>query len=166
MPGCYQDPRCPGSNKQNLFLINGPIYYLLCRLSGYCCSERRLNIIKGQKGLTVIFQPADRKAVVARGVTLLEAARKAGVVITTRCGGKAACLMCKVSLEGQALASVRPPGDIERRKLGSLLDNGVRLACQTPVWEDVTVSVPEDPLKAAVRRKLEAARRGEEEELW
>jgi len=28
------------------------------------------------------------------------------------------------------------------------------------------VTIPEDPLKAAVRRKLEAARRGEEEELW
>lgn len=122
--------------------------------------------MKTQKGLTVEFQPAGRKAVVARGVTLLEAARKAGVAITTRCGGKAGCLMCKVSLEGQSASSVRPPGDIERRKLGSQLEAGVRLACQASVMEDVTVSVPEDSLKAAVRRKLEAARRGEEEELW
>ncbi|MDQ0192999.1 2Fe-2S iron-sulfur cluster-binding protein [Paenibacillus wynnii] len=122
--------------------------------------------MKSQQGLTVIFQPDDRKAVVPRGVTLLEAARKAGVAITTRCGGKAGCLMCKVRVEEQDASAVRPPGDAERRKLGSLLHQGVRLACQTAVWENVTVTVPEDPLKAAVRRKLEAARRGEEEDLW
>ncbi|MCL6602396.1 MAG: 2Fe-2S iron-sulfur cluster binding domain-containing protein [Paenibacillus sp.] len=122
--------------------------------------------MKTQKGLTVVFQPEGRKAVVPHGVTILEAARKAGVVITTRCGGKAGCLMCKVKVEGQEAAAVRPAGEAERRKLGSLLHNGVRLACQTAVWEDVTVIIPEDPLKAAVRRKLEAARNGEEEELW
>jgi len=122
--------------------------------------------MKSQKGLTVVFQPGDRKAVVPRGVSLLEAARKAGVTITTRCGGKAGCLMCKVRLESQDAAAVRPAGEIERRKLGSLLHNGIRLACQTAVWEDLTVNVPEDPLKAAIRRKLEAARRGEEDELW
>jgi len=122
--------------------------------------------MKSHKGLTVVFQPDGRKAVVPRGVTLLEAARKAGVAITTRCGGKAGCLMCKVTVEGQNAESVRPPGDVERRKLGGLLDQGIRLACQAAVWEDLTAQVPEDPLKAAVRRKLEAARRGEEEELW
>ncbi|GGF75301.1 hypothetical protein GCM10010912_20600 [Paenibacillus albidus] len=122
--------------------------------------------MKPQQGLTVVFEPTGRKAVVPRGVSLLEAARKAGVTITTRCGGKAGCLMCKVKLSAADAAGVRPPGDIERRKLGSALDEGVRLACQAAVWDDVNVQVPEDPLKAAVRRKLEAARRGEEEELW
>ncbi|WP_410514796.1 2Fe-2S iron-sulfur cluster-binding protein [Paenibacillus sp. BR2-3] len=124
------------------------------------------DLMNSQKGLTVVFQPDGRKAVVPRGVTLLEAARKAGVAITTRCGGKAGCLMCKVTMESQEAAFVRPPGDAERRKLGGLLDKGVRLACQTAVWEDVTVIVPEDPLKAAVRRKLEAARRREDDALW
>ncbi|MBT2288600.1 (2Fe-2S)-binding protein [Paenibacillus albidus] len=122
--------------------------------------------MKLQQGLTVVFEPTGRKAVVPQGVSLLEAARKAGVTITTRCGGKAGCLMCKVKLSAADAAAVRPPGDIERRKLGSALDEGVRLACQAAVWDDVNVQVPEDPLKAAVRRKLEAARRGEEEELW
>ncbi|MRN53395.1 2Fe-2S iron-sulfur cluster-binding protein [Paenibacillus monticola] len=122
--------------------------------------------MKPQKGLTVVFQPGGRKAVVNHGVSLLEAARKAGVAITTRCGGKAGCLMCKVTIAKDETAGVRPPGDIERRKLGSALEQGVRLACQAAVWNDVTVQVPEDPLKAAVRRKLEAARRGEDDKLW
>ena len=122
--------------------------------------------MKSQKGMTVMFQPGNHKAVVPRGVSLLEAARKAGVVITTRCGGKAGCLMCKVNVGDQDAAAVRPAGEIERRKLGSLIHSGMRLACQTAVWEDLTVTVPEDPLKAAVRRKIEAARLGEDDKLW
>lgn len=119
-----------------------------------------------QNGATVVFQPGGRKSVVNPGVTLLEAARKAGVHIPTRCGGKAGCLMCKVTIAKEDADSVRPPSDIERRKLGSTIDKGVRLACQAAVRGDVTVQVPEDPLKAAVRRKLEAMRQGEEDELW
>ncbi|ASA22934.1 2Fe-2S iron-sulfur cluster-binding protein [Paenibacillus donghaensis] len=122
--------------------------------------------MKPHKGCTVIFQPSGRQATVSRGVSVLEAARKAGVNIATRCGGKAGCLMCKVTVEAGEASAVQPPGDVERRKLGSTLNTGIRLACQAAVWSDVTVQVPEDPLKAAVRRKLEAARRGEEDELW
>lgn len=122
--------------------------------------------MKPQKGMTVTFQPDGRKAVVAQGVSLLEAARKAGVILPTRCGGKAGCLMCKVNVDKENLDALRPPGDNERRKLGSMLESGTRLACQAVVLNDLTVSVPEDPLKAAVRRRLEAARRGEAEELW
>ncbi|WP_054941369.1 2Fe-2S iron-sulfur cluster-binding protein [Paenibacillus ihuae] len=122
--------------------------------------------MKLQNGYKVTFLPEERIAVVKHGTSLLEAARKAGVVLPTRCGGKAACLMCKVTVEQQESGALRPPGEAERRKLGSLLEQGVRLACQAAVCSDLNVSVPEDPLKAAVRRRLEAARRGERDELW
>lgn len=122
--------------------------------------------MKPQKGLTVTFQPEGRKAAVMPGVTLLEAARKAGVVLPTRCGGKAGCLMCKVTVDKEYTEALGPPGDNESRKLGSMLESGTRLACQAAVINDLSVHVPEDPLKAAVRRRLEAARRGEAEELW
>jgi uncharacterized 2Fe-2S/4Fe-4S cluster protein (DUF4445 family) len=122
--------------------------------------------MKLQNGCTVTFLPEARKAVVKQGTSLLEAARKAGVVLPTRCGGKAGCLMCKVTVEQKDAAALRPPAEVEMRKLGSLLEQGVRLACQAAVWNDLSVSVPEDPLKAAVRRRLEAARRGEMDELW
>ncbi|WP_340024450.1 2Fe-2S iron-sulfur cluster-binding protein [Paenibacillus sp. FSL K6-1096] len=117
-------------------------------------------------GATVTFLPDNRSISVKTGVSLLEAVRRAGIVLPTRCGGKAGCLMCKVSVEGGEAAALRPPGDAERRKLGSLLEKGVRLACQATVQGDVCVHIPEDPLKAAVRRRLEAARRGEADELW
>lgn len=122
--------------------------------------------MKSHQKITVTFLPENRKTSVMHGVSLLEAVRKAGIVLPTRCGGKAGCLMCKVSVAPGESAALRPPAEAERRKLGNLLDEGVRLACQTAVWGDVSVSVPEDPLKAAVRRRLEAARRGEAEELW
>lgn len=122
--------------------------------------------MKTQHGVTVVFQPDGKKSIVKAGTSVLEAARKAGVTITTRCGGKAGCLMCKVKIAHEDATAVRSPGDVEQRKLGSALEDGMRLACQTSLWSDVTIQVPEDPLKAAIRRKLEAARRGEEDTLW
>lgn len=122
--------------------------------------------MKPQKRYKVTFLPEGRQIEAARGLSLLEAARRAGVKLATRCGGKAGCLMCKVRVDAQEAGAVKPPGDAERRKLGSQLDEGVRLACQAEVWGDVRVTVPEDPLKAAVRRRLEEARREREDELW
>lgn len=118
------------------------------------------------RNIKVTFLPEGRSTLIMHGTSLLEAARRAGVVLPTRCGGKAACLMCKVTVEKEEASALRPPADAEKHKLGSLLEQGVRLACQTAVWGEVSVRVPEDPLKAAVRRRLEAARRGEAEELW
>lgn len=110
----------------------------------------------------VTFEPDGRKAKVRPGTTLLAASRQAGVSIRTRCNGVAGCLMCKVKvLEPQG---VSPVSDAERRKLGAEVEAGSRLACQTKVIQDVTIEVPEDPLKAAVRRQLE--RQKEEEGLW
>lgn len=117
-------------------------------------------------GVTVTFLPDNRSISVKPGVSLLEAVRRAGIVLPTRCGGKAGCMMCKVSVENGEAAALRAPGDAERRKLGSLLEKGVRLACQAAVQGNVHIHIPENPLKAAVRRRLEAARRGEEDELW
>lgn len=108
----------------------------------------------------VFFMP-DRKTVKVRpGTTLLDAGRRGHVAIRTRCGGQAACLMCKVIVpEGGGLS---PMKQNEELKLGGLQAEGYRLACQARVIGDVTVTVPEDPLKAAVRAQL--ARQKEEEE--
>ncbi|MFC6649961.1 2Fe-2S iron-sulfur cluster-binding protein [Paenibacillus rhizoplanae] len=123
-------------------------------------------MMNAKSQLTVTFLPDNCSASVKHGVSLLEAVRKAGIKLPTRCGGKAGCMMCKVSVESADAGALRPPAEAEKRKLGSLLDEGVRLACQAAVWGDVRVHIPEDPLKAAVRRRLEAARRGEAEDLW
>ena len=111
--------------------------------------------------VAVQFLPEDKKIAVKPGTTLLSAANRAGVSIRTRCGGKAACLMCKVKpVDGSSLS---PPERNESLKLGTLMDEGWRLACQAKVIRDTEVQVPEDPLKAAVRAQLA---RQKEEELW
>jgi 2Fe-2S ferredoxin len=100
------------------------------------------------------FQPDNVKIRVRKGMSLLDAARSAKVGIRTRCDGKAACLMCKVNVADQE--GLEPLTRNEVNKLGSLKYEGVRLSCQARVngQADVTVQVPEDPLKAAVRRQL------------
>jgi 2Fe-2S ferredoxin len=112
----------------------------------------------------VTFGPEGRSISVRRGTTLLDASRKAKVTIRTRCGGVAGCLMCKVKVGPGQADALNPPTQAEVYKLGPLLDEGVRLSCQARIKSDVTVSVPEDPLKAAIRKKL--AEQQAEEDDW
>jgi 2Fe-2S ferredoxin len=100
----------------------------------------------------VHFYPDQRKIQVRPGTTILDASTKARVLIRTRCGGKAACLMCKVVVEDQS--GLSPMKRNEELKLGELSERGYRLACQACVIGATHVSVPEDPLKAAVRAQL------------
>lgn len=110
----------------------------------------------------ITFLPSGRKAVVRAGTSVLDAARRAGVPIRTRCDGKAACLMCKVKAVGEE--GLSPPSENERRKLAGLDQSGTRLACQTKVTGKAVVEIPEDPLRAAVRQQL--MRQAEEDKLW
>ena len=101
----------------------------------------------------VTFLPDGKFVDVRPGTTILDASRKARVQIRTRCGGKAACLMCKVIVPDAS--GLAPMNQNELLKLGSLKDQGYRLACQAKIVGDVTANLPEDPLKAAVRKQLE-----------
>jgi uncharacterized 2Fe-2S/4Fe-4S cluster protein (DUF4445 family) len=113
----------------------------------------------------VTFLPAGRTAEVRPGITLLEASRRARVSIRTRCRGQASCLMCKVSVPPEQVSGLQEPVPAEQRLIGPLLQEGIRLSCQARVRADVTVVIPEDPLKAAIRKKLEEQQR-ERDELW
>ncbi|MFC5699874.1 2Fe-2S iron-sulfur cluster-binding protein [Cohnella faecalis] len=112
--------------------------------------------------VTVTFLPDGRSIQVRPGTTLLDASRRARVSIRTRCGGVAGCLMCKVTVAAEYESSLNAPPAPEARKLDTLLDEGVRLSCQARVKANVVVTVPEDPLKAAIRKKL-AEQQAEEE---
>lgn len=107
------------------------------------------------------FLPEDKTVQVKPGTSVLNASHKARIHIRTRCGGNASCLMCKVIVEdGGGLSAA---GDNEKRKLGDLLDNKYRLACQAKITGNCTVTVPEDPLKAAIRAQLA---KQNDDELW
>ncbi|MFC3803154.1 2Fe-2S iron-sulfur cluster-binding protein [Cohnella sp. GCM10012308] len=114
-------------------------------------------------GCEVEFGPEGQTVSVRAGTTLLDAARRAKAPVRTRCGGVAGCLMCKVSVPPTCGDALTPPTEAERRKLGPLLEQGVRLSCQSRVRRSLRVEVPEDPLKAAVRRQLERQR---SDDLW
>lgn len=104
----------------------------------------------------VHFLPEDKKVKVRRGTTVFQAARQAKVHIRSRCGQKAGCLMCKVRVDDQrGLAPMNPR---EKLKLGISPQTNMRLSCQSVVTGDVTVIVPEDPLRAAVRALLDKQR--------
>ncbi|MBB6735769.1 2Fe-2S iron-sulfur cluster-binding protein [Cohnella zeiphila] len=103
----------------------------------------------------VTFLPGGQQADARIGATLLDTAQRAKAPVRTRCGGVAGCLMCKVSVAPEHRAALTEPTDAERRKLGPLLDEGMRLSCQARIRGPLSVTVPEDPLKAAVRRLLE-----------
>ncbi len=112
----------------------------------------------------ITFKPSGKRVQVGQGTSLLQAARKAGVYIPTRCDGKAACLMCKVRIAPEQAELAGCPNGAEQRKLGPLLDEGIRLSCQARAQGDMEVTIPEDRLKAAIRRQLE--RQALDDELW
>ena len=113
--------------------------------------------------VAITFQPSDKTVKVRSGITVLRAAREAKIHISTRCGGQAGCLMCKVLVEPGQAAAFTSPTEAERRKLGFQLEQGYRLACQAKICGQGVVQVPEDPLKAAIRKQLE---KQQDDSLW
>lgn len=73
------------------------------------------------KHFRVVFKPDDQEISIHQGATVLEAARLAGIILTTPCGGKGTCGKC----------AVRPHPSGEPF-----------LACQHPVESDLAVMVP------------------------
>lgn len=111
----------------------------------------------------VTFWPSGRSIKVKPGTSVLVAARQAGVLISTRCGGNAACFLCKV--KPRLGSELMPMGDNEKRKLGATDEYGTRLACQLRIAGRTEVEVPPDPLRAAVARQL-ARQKENDDELW
>jgi len=93
------------------------------------------------RSFTVLFQPSGRRAAFDEPLTILDAARQAGVEIAAPCGGQGLCGRCRVRLDGDGLS---PPSDREQEALSAAeLARGLRLACQTMVEADAGVYVPE-----------------------
>lgn len=101
----------------------------------------------------VDFEPIGRRITCQDKTTLLEAAQRAGVMLTAVCGGEGTCGRCVVRLmSGQ----VSPLNSVEEL----LLDQkdvyaGARLACQAQAYSDVRVHVPSESLVTAQRTQTE-----------
>jgi uncharacterized 2Fe-2S/4Fe-4S cluster protein (DUF4445 family) len=102
--------------------------------------------------LTIDFEPLGRRAQVALGTTLLEAARQAGVGLSAVCGGAGTCGDCRVRVVAGEVSS---PTEAEAEATSA----GFRLACQTRVLGDVRVDVPPESITALQRVQIEGRER-------
>ncbi len=103
--------------------------------------------------INVVFSPGGLRGAFDPGITVMQAARSLGVDIASVCGGNAVCGRCQVQLiEGEfskfalysAATHLSPLTRRERllREQGLLKPNS-RLSCQTRLWGDVVLDVPE-----------------------
>jgi uncharacterized 2Fe-2S/4Fe-4S cluster protein (DUF4445 family) len=86
----------------------------------------------------VSFQSDNRSIEVPNGTTILEASRRAGVLIEAPCNGAGHCFKCVVRLPVDDLANLFVHVDAPSDGSG----DGTVLACHTEVHGDVSVEVP------------------------
>lgn len=99
----------------------------------------------------VDFEPVGRRVTCREGMSILEAAQEAGVILTAVCGGEGSCGRCIVhTIEGE----VTGRSASEELMLGDR-DRSVRLACQTRIRGNVRVQVPPGSFAAAQRIQME-----------
>jgi adenylate cyclase len=115
-------------------------------LAGYAGALLLLFAVRGARALverrggTVrIAYPDGRGVRIPRGLSVLDASRRAGIPHASVCGGRARCTTCRVRvLLGSE--SLGPPSPAEVRVLSPLgADRAVRLACQLRPMTDVSV---------------------------
>ncbi len=85
----------------------------------------------------IVFQPANRKAVVQDKENLLQAAMEAGIHINASCGGEGVCGKCRVIIESGDV-----DGGITEKLDQRDIEKGYRLACRSVVKEDLIVRIP------------------------
>ncbi len=90
-----------------------------------------------KKKYTIRFEPSGLKTEVAGGTILLDAAHKAGIYLSSICGGDGYCGKCKVIID---------QGQFQARPTTLLTPDETRenmvLACQTRILSDMIVTVP------------------------
>ena len=91
-----------------------------------------------KKKCTVRFEPSGLKTEVPVGTILLEAAHKAGIYLSSICGGDGYCGKCKVIIDNSEAVQRRPTALLTPEEIRQ----NILLACQSQVVSDVTVTVP------------------------
>jgi uncharacterized 2Fe-2S/4Fe-4S cluster protein (DUF4445 family) len=104
--------------------------------------------------LQVQFQPLGKRVVVPAGATILEAARLAGIDLTSACGGVGDCGQCQVVLLSGAVTPLTADETFLLNENDRL--NGYRLACCTRVLGDIKVHLPKDSLITGQRLQVES----------
>jgi uncharacterized 2Fe-2S/4Fe-4S cluster protein (DUF4445 family) len=90
-----------------------------------------------ERKVQVTFSPEGECVGVSAGSTIMDAAKSAGVDLTSPCGGDGLCGKCKVIIR-QGNVTARPTSLLSREEIR----HGYALACQTAVTGDVEVEIP------------------------
>lgn len=107
---------------------------LTCRLSRKNNSSNTINIVVVNTETNNICLSVKTKQL------LLEALTDNDIAIPSGCGGKGTCAQCKVMINDQ-----QPLNDQEKLTLSDKeLAQGYRLACQTMLKKDVTITIPDN----------------------
>jgi Na+-transporting NADH:ubiquinone oxidoreductase subunit F len=94
-------------------------------------------------GEAVVCVNRERNVLAPRGTKLLAALNAASIEIPSGCGGKGTCGQCRIRVvEGGGPPLPMETAILARREVAQ----GVRLACQVTVRDDLEVAIPEDVL--------------------
>lgn len=104
--------------------------------------------------IVVQFEPEGRKIMIAPGISILEAACKAGITIRSECGGNGVCGKCRVIVSHKN-AAAKVTEDEKRHFSPEEIDSGYRLACRAVLWDSVKVIIPEE--SRILTRKIHAS---------
>jgi uncharacterized 2Fe-2S/4Fe-4S cluster protein (DUF4445 family) len=101
----------------------------------------------------VEFEPMAATVEVDDDATLMDAARAAGIGISSTCGGEGTCGRCRVVIGG---GEIPPPSDADLRFISQQeIGSGQRLACRSHVHGHTKVHVPKASLVTGQRLQLD-----------
>ncbi|MBN2227354.1 MAG: (2Fe-2S)-binding protein [candidate division Zixibacteria bacterium] len=91
----------------------------------------------------ILFVNSDTEVEVAEGTTILEAALDNGIDIDNDCGANGVCGTCHVYIDcGIDRVSPKEGDEADLLETVDKLTDRSRLACQTRVLGDITVTIP------------------------
>jgi len=99
----------------------------------------------------VRFQPIGRRIPVPAETSVFDAARDAGIELTSACGGGGRCGLCRVEVVSGDVSSA---DTAELAVLGPQAEEGIRLACRVEVRSDVAVRIPDTSLLSGPRLQV------------
>ena len=96
-------------------------------------------LLERRGGSVRVIYPDGRSVRIPKGLSVLDASRRAGIPHASLCGGRARCSTCRVRVL-LGLDRLPPQAPVESRVLARLgADRAVRLACQLKPVADVSV---------------------------
>jgi uncharacterized 2Fe-2S/4Fe-4S cluster protein (DUF4445 family) len=96
-----------------------------------------MNEENGKENYQVTFMPSGRVVEVESGVSVIKAARLAGVHINASCGGSGVCGKCRITLESGTLT-----GGKSEKMTEAEYEEGFRQACIATIDSNATLRVP------------------------